>query len=196
MNTLGGAITTRICDALAKMVARACAAEEFRRDTDAVMEEETTIDAAGPTPIRHERAKFPPTVRPAQPIRLAFQLPGREVRRPRRSHVRPNRGSPGVLSARPGAPERRLVDESRSKHYAATARGYMATGQQNGSAESGRPDSCLRPRILSLHSQSGVRSFLSPGSRSIDRERVERESPRYLIACASERAYAPHALLS
>src|SRR6185369_7307132 len=145
---------------------RACAAEEFRRNTDAVMEEETTIDAAGPTPVRHERGKFPPTVCPAQPIRFAFQLPGRQVRRPRRSHVRPDRGSPGLLSARPGAPERRLVDQSRSKHYVATTRRYMAPGQQNGSAEFDRPHSCLRARILSL------------------------------IACASERAYAPHALLS
>jgi len=166
VHTPGGAITRRICDGLAEMVASACAAEEFRRNTDAVMDEETTIDAAGPTPIRHERGKFPPTVRPAQPIRFAFQLPGRQVRRPRRSHVRPDRGSPGLLSARPGAPERRLVDQSRSKHYVATTRRYMAPGQQNGSAEFDRPHSCLRARILSL------------------------------IACASERAYAPHALLS
>lgn len=154
VHTPGGAITRRICDGLAEMVASACAAEEFRRNTDAVMDEETTIDAAGPTPIRQERGKAPATARTAQPICFAFQLPGRQVRRPCRSYVRPDRGSPGLLSACSGAPESRLVDESRSKHYGATIRRFMATGQQNGSAEFARPDSCFRPHIMTLHSQA------------------------------------------
>jgi hypothetical protein len=38
VNTLGGAITTRIYDALADFCERACGAEEFRRNTDAVMD--------------------------------------------------------------------------------------------------------------------------------------------------------------